>query len=106
MRPLRGRSRLLEPLVESSALLTARAPGPGGPSGPRTPTSAPPGESILTDAALPRLPLARFLPGAAGRPDRLTDWQDQTPISARPVLTSPRDPRIRRSRAPTAAARS
>ena len=38
-------------------------------------TSAPPGESIPTDAALPRLPLARFLPGAAGRPDRLTEWQ-------------------------------
>jgi hypothetical protein len=29
--------------------------------------------SVLVDAALPRLPLARFLPGAPGWPDGLVD---------------------------------
>ena len=60
-----------------SALLSACAPaaGPAVPSTAPAPTAASPaaGVSVLVDAALPRLPLNRFLPGVTGWPDRLAD---------------------------------
>ena len=90
MRPLRGApARLLGPLVVSSVLLSACAAAPPRPvepsAGPPAPTSTPPGVSVLTDAALPRLPLARFLPDAAGWPDRLTVGQAGSDGTADPA---------------------
>jgi hypothetical protein len=72
--------RLLGQLVVSLVLLSACAPGSSGlgpsPVTPQAVLSAPSvasGVSVLVDAALPRLPLARFLPGALGWPDRLAE---------------------------------
>ena len=91
MRPLRGAPArcLLGPLLVGSALLSACAPtaGPAGPSTAPSAASASPaaGVSVLVDAALPRLPLARFLPGATGWPDRLADGQAVGDATADPA---------------------
>ena len=95
MRPLRGDPArwLLGPLLVGSALLSGCAPT-AGPAGPSTaPSTAPSaasaspaaGVSVLVDAALPRLPLARFLPGATGWPDRLADGQAAGEATADPA---------------------
>src|SRR3954454_7208372 len=93
MRPLRGNfSRfLLGPLLVGSALLGACAPA-AAPAAPSTapapaPTAASPAEgvSVLVDAALPRLPLNRFLPGVTGWPDRLADGQAVGDATADPA---------------------
>src|SRR4051812_7010558 len=89
--------RLLGPLVVSSALLSACA-SPAGPAGSTaTPSAAPPavsapsaasaapGVSVLVDAALPRLALSGFLPGAPGWPDRLADGQTARDGTADPA---------------------
>ena len=48
-------------------------------------TSAAPGVSVLVDAALPRLALAPFLPGAPGWPDGLADGQSGGDAAADPA---------------------
>ena len=92
MRPLRGDPArcLLGLLLVGSALLSGCAPT-AGPAGPSTaPSSASPaaGVSVLVDAALPRLPLARFLPGATGWPDRLADGQAVGDATADPARSA------------------
>jgi hypothetical protein len=47
--------------------------------------SAAPGVSVLVDAALPRLALSGFLPGAPGWPDRLADGQTARDGTADPA---------------------
>jgi len=73
----------------SSALVSSCAAAPAGPvgpsAGPPAPTPAPAGVSVLTDATLPRLPLARFLPDAPGWPDHLADGQAGSDGTADPA---------------------
>ena len=91
MRPLRGDPArcVLGPLLVGSALLSACAPtaGPAGSSTAPSAASASPaaGVSVLVDAALPPLPLAQFLPGATGWPDRLADGQAVGDAAADPA---------------------
>ena len=89
MRPLRGDPArcLLGPLLVGSALLSACAPtaGPAEASTAPSAASSAAGVSVLVDAALPRLPLARFLPGATGWPDHLAEGQAVGDATADPV---------------------
>jgi Esterase-like activity of phytase len=74
MRPPRDiAARRLPGLLIAAVVVGGCAPGPAAGGAPPLPSSAAPasGVEVLSDATLPRIALARFLPGAPGWPDQL-----------------------------------
>ena len=93
MRPPRDTTaRRLPGLLIAAAVVGGCAPGPAAGGGPPPPSSAAPGSTVevLTDATLPRIALAQFLPGAPGWPDQLAAGAQTTGTgnpSANPAST-------------------